>query len=130
MKILIYIFIFFCFFPYIDIINIGTDTQPNALVMSAILLFAIENKKINTPILLLWVLFLFSILLAITSNLSGFETIKNILNYLSAPMICLAAYNVFIKMKFKLPFSIFLIICLSYFIVGFMQMFVDPGFMT
>ena len=130
MRLLIYIFVLFCFFPYIDIINIGTDTQPNALVMSALLLFAIPNKRINTAIILLWILFAFSLILALVSQLSGFETIKNVLNYLSAPMICLAAYNVFVKMKFRLPFVFFLFVVLSYFIVGFMQMFIDPDFMT
>ena len=130
MKPIVYIFVFFCFFPYIDIINIGTDTQPNALVMSALLLFAINNKRLNLPIILLWVLFLFSLFRAVTSSLSVFETLKNILNYLSAPMICLAAYNVFIKMKFRLSFRLFMFVVLSYFTVGFMQMFVDPEFMT
>ena len=130
MRFLIYIFIFFCFFPYINIINIGTDTQPNALVAAAVLLFSIGNKKLNTPIILLWVLFLFSLVLALFSQLGAFETVKNVLNYLSTPLICFAAYNVFIKMKYRMPFAVFLGIVLCYFFVAFMQMFVSPDFMT
>lgn len=130
MRWLIYIFVFFCFFPYINIINIGTDTQPNALVMASILLFAVQNKRLNTSIVLLWILFFLSFALAFFSNLSTFETIKNILNYLSTPLICFAAYNVFIKDRFQLPFKVFLFFVAIYFIVGFVQLFVNPGFMT
>ncbi len=130
MRLLIYIFVFFCFFPYINIINIGTDTQPNALVAAAVLLFSISNKKLNTPIILLWLLFLMSLVLALFSQLDAFDTVKNILNYLSTPMICLAAYNVFIKSDFKLPYRVFLLIVSTYFAVAAVQMYIDPGFMT
>ena len=130
MRLLIYIFVFFCFFPYINIINIGTDTQPNALVAAAVLLFSISNKKLNTPIILLWVLFLMSLVLALFSQLDAFDTVKNILNYLSTPMICLAAYNVFIKSDFKFPYRVFLLIVSTYFVVAAVQMYIDPGFMT
>ena len=130
MKALGYIFIFLCFFPYIDIINIGTDTQPNALVVAALLLFAIPNKKLNWSILILWILFACSIILAFFSTLSVFDTIKNILNYMSPALIAMAGYNVFKRYKLELPFGLFLTVVLTYFIVGFIQMYIDPGFMT
>jgi len=98
--------------------------------MASILLFAIGHKKINTPILLLWVLFVMALGVALFSELPAFETVKNVLNYLSTPLICLAAYNVYIKTGLKLSFGLFLGVVLIYFFVAFMQMYYDPGFMT
>ncbi len=130
MKVLIYIFFFFCFFPYIDIIRIGTDTQPNALIVSIILLIAMRNKKLNLPIIFFWLLFFISILFVPSSNLSSFETAKNVLNYLSVPLLCFAAYNMYLKSSFEMSFKVFFLIIMTYFIVGFVQMYYDPDFMT
>lgn len=130
MRGLIYLFVFFCFFPYIDIINIGTDTQPNALLLSAVILFTVKNKRLNTAIVILWLLFFLTPFLAAFSDLSHFETLKNILNYLSAPMICFAAYTVFSKSGFRMPFKAFLLVVLTYMFVAYMQMYHDPKFGT
>lgn len=129
MRLIYYIFILFCFFPYIDIIGLGTDTQPNALIAALIILFAIPNKKLNTPMLLLWLLFLFSLVLAVFSNLSGFDTLKNILNYLSPALLCLAVYNLFLMTQFRVSFRFFLSVLLIYFSVGFIQLYIDPDFL-
>ena len=130
MKVIAYIFIFFCFFPYIDIIGLGTDTQPNALLLSAIILFTIKNKRLNTTIVLLWIMFFMSLILACFSNLSAFDTLKNVFNYLSPPMICFASYVLYQKMWFKIGFKLFTTVVLTYFIVAFVQYFIDPHFMT
>ncbi len=130
MKLLIYIFFFLCFFPYIDIIRIGTDTQPNALIASIILLITMRKKMVNLPIIIFWLLFILAILLVPTSNLSGIETAKNVLNYLSVPLLCFAAYNMYLKSSFELSFKIFFLVIMTYFFVGFVQMYYDPDFMT
>ena len=130
MRAIAYIFIFFCFFPYIDLIGLGTDTQPNALLLSAIILFTIKNKKINKPIILLWLMFAMSIVLALFSNLGSFETLKNVFNYLSPPMICFASYTLYQKMGFKIGFKLFSAVVVSYFFVAFVQYYFDPNFMT
>lgn len=123
MKVLIQIFLVFCFFPYIDIMHIGTDTQPNALVFGSILLFAIRDKKLNGPIIILWVLFCLSIVMALFSTLPAFITIKNILNYLSPALICFAVYAIFQKAGHRISFRFFLCVVLVYMFVGVMQMF-------
>jgi hypothetical protein len=130
LRYLAYIFFFFCFFPYIDLINLGTDTQPMALFFAAVLLFSIKNKRLNKSIILLWLLFIMALLLSFRSELSGFQTVKNVLNYLSPPMICFAAYTVFIKMGLRVHFKLFLTIVLTYFIVGFVQLNIYPNFMA
>ena len=59
MKYLIYIFYFFCLFPYVQILPFNTDSQPNALIVAIILLnpsvcmqIACVRKKKSSYILL------------------------------------------------------------------------------
>ncbi len=120
----------FCFFPYLDVLGLGTDTQPNALVLAAIILLATKNKRINKPIILLWLLFILSLFLIISSNLSGFESLKNSMNYLSPAIIVFAAYNVLDKYKLKVSYSMFVLIVLTYLLVGLVQLYIYPEFLT
>ncbi|NNE16696.1 MAG: hypothetical protein HKO66_15855 [Saprospiraceae bacterium] len=130
MKLIAYIFIFFCFFPYLDFFNLGTDTQPTAMIMSTIIIFAYEKQKLNLPIILLWVLFIISLLFALGSTLDSFTTMKIIMNYLSPPLIAMAAYSIYRNQDFKLNFGIFCSILGIYFIVGVIQAYFISDFMT
>ena len=130
MKYLAAIFILLCFFPYLSFFGLGTDTQPNALLLSIALLFTLKNKIINLPLILLWVLLLFAILLVFTNEASSFLYIKNLLNYLSPPVVALASYNLLVKLNYKISFPLFLGICLIYLFVGLVQMYIYPEFMT
>ncbi len=58
MKYLIYIFYFFCLFPYVQILPFNTDSQPNALIV-AIILFCSQKSggKINKSLFLLLLTF-------------------------------------------------------------------------
>lgn len=129
MKALSYIFFFFLLFPYLEFINIGTDTQPNSLVFGVLLLFGLKDKKVNTPIILLWVLFGFSIILALTSSLPAFVTIKNVLNYLAPGLFCFLIYNLSLKTDFRISFNWFLAAIIIYLIVGLVQTYFIPDFM-
>lgn len=128
MKAIITIFLLLCFFPYLDFFGLGTDTQPNALLFAAILLLGIKNKKINTPLVLLWVLFLFSTLLIFKNNLSFVQYLKNTFNYLGPPVIGTATYVLLSKFNYKISFRFFIAINAVYFIAAFMQMYIDPDF--
>jgi len=130
LKYLAYIFFFFCFFPYIDILHIGTDTQPNALLIGAIIIFACKKKILNAPIICLWTLFFISIFFAMFSNLDLFVTVKSVFNYLSPPLITWAAYSLFSQLGYRISFKVFMGVLLSFLFVGMMQQFVDTGFMT
>lgn len=130
MKYLAYIFFFFCFFPYIDILHIGTDTQPNALLLGAIIILSIKKKVVNAPIICLWVLFAFAIILAFGSNLSAFVTVKSVFNYLSPPIISWAAYSLFIQLGYRVSYKAFLSVILFYMFVGLMQNYFITDFMA
>jgi len=130
MKYIAYIFIFFCFYPYINIFNLGTDTQPNALIAGSILLFTLNKKKLNTPIILFWVLFILSIFLYFKSTVTFFEYLKNILNYLSIPLTCTTTYALYKFYNLKVSFRLFTVIITTYGIVGLAQIYIDPDFLT
>lgn len=130
MKLLVYIFVFFCFFPYLDFLKIGTDTQPNAIMVGVVILFTMNNKKINGPLIALWFLFLLSILFAFDSQLQTFVTIKTVLNYLSPALVAFTAYNVFINTSYRIGYRFFLFVVISYLAVGLVQNLIFPNFMS
>jgi len=130
MKFLAHVFFFFCFFPYINVINLGTDTQPNALVLGSIMLFTLNKKKINLPIILLWVLFGLSILLYFKSSVNFFDYLKNCFNYLSLPLTCMATYAIYNHYDYKLSFKHFVWILCVYGLIGFVQSYFYEDFMT
>ena len=130
MKVLIYIFVFFCFFPYLDFLQLGTDTQPNALILASILLFAIPRKKLNLPIILLFLVAVLSLLLIYKSGTSSFYYIKNSLNYFAPAILCFATYNVLLHKKIRIAFKFFLSVILVYAVVGLLQYYIYPFFLT
>lgn len=130
MKCLIYLFVLFCFFPYLDFFRLGTDTQPNALLFGVLLIFAIRNKRINLPLILLWLGFFISTFLIFYNNLSFFVYLKNTLNYLSPALVATATYLILNQLKFKLHFKVFLGIISVYAFVGLVQLYLMPTFLS
>lgn len=130
MKILAHILLLLCFFPYLDLLNLGTDTQPNALLLGAVILVGMKSKKINAPLIILWTLFLMSVLLIFMNQLSFFLYVKNVLNYLSPPIVAMAVYNLLSRSDYKVTFKTFFIVINIYMIVGLVQMYIYPDFMT
>ena len=130
MKAVVYLFFFFMLFPYIDFINIGSDTQPNTLLIGLFIAFGLKDKRVNTPIIILFILFLLSILCAVDSQLTTWTTIKNVVNYFSPFFFCFIIYNVFRRTKIKLPFFWFMAAMYFYMFVSFMQMYVITDFLT
>ncbi|NNE27839.1 MAG: hypothetical protein HKN09_13415 [Saprospiraceae bacterium] len=129
MKYWVYIFYAFCFFPYVDLIGLGTDTQPNALLLAPILILAMKSKKLNGPILLLWLMFLFGLAISFSSSLSSFDTLKNLFNYLSPGVIAFVGYNILDKQERKIDFRFFVSVVLLYLCVGLVQMYYLPDFL-
>ncbi len=110
--------------------GLGTDTQPNALLVGSLILFGLKDKKLNTPMILLWLLFFFSLFLIFINNHSFFIYVKNTLNYLSPPLICMCTYAILTKLNYKISFKAFLAIVLIYGVVGMVQLLIYPEFMT
>lgn len=130
MRFLLYIMLIFCFFPYLDFLKLGTDTQPNALLLGCVALLCLKDKKVNTPIILLMVTFLLAVMLIFFNDLSLFLYIKNTVNYLAPPVVALAIYNLMIKLDMKVDFRFFLGIVLFYGFVSLVQFYIKPDFLT
>lgn len=130
MRFLAHIFVLTCFFPFIDLIRIGTDTQPNAMIAGVMIIFLSKNPKLNLPIILLWITFFISLLLVFTSQLDTFLTAKIILNYLCPPVIAMAAYIIFVELEYKIKFGYFLGIVVIYLFVAVVQTYFIHDFMT
>jgi len=128
-KVLATIFLLFCFFPYIDLLGIGTDTQPNALIVGALILLTTTKNKINTPLILLWLLFFCSLFLFFKNNLSFFIYLKNSFNYLSLPLVAMASYTLFSRYRFKVSYKFFLYTISIYAVVGLVQLYLKPDFL-
>ena len=109
-----------------DLLGLGTDTQPNALLVAFLLLVGIKDKKVNTPIVLFWVVFILSFFLFFYNSLSLFVYIKNVLNYLSIPLVCTTMYVLITKMKYQLSFKSFMWIIGLYGAIGLVQLYVSP----
>ena len=130
MRYVVHIFVLLCCFPYLDILRIGTDTQPNALVMATLLLLTIKKKKVNATIVMLWIIFLLSLFLIFFNNGSLFLYTKTILNYLSPAILSMVTYALLTKLNYKFPFGMFMMTILIYAFVGLMQTYVIPDFLT
>jgi len=130
MKFLAHILVFSCFFPFLDVLRIGTDTQPNSMFIGTIILFVTTKWKLNTPILLLWLTFGISLLFVFNSNVDPYLTLKLVLNYLSPPIVATAAYIVFTRTDYRLSYPVFITYMVIYFIVAFVQTYIYNDFMT
>lgn len=108
----------------------GTDTQPNALFIAVFILLATKEKVVNAPIILLWLCFLMGVALYFKNNLSLFLYLKNTLNYLSPALVCTTTYLILIKYKKSISFNLFLAIIGIYGLVGLVQLYIDPSFLS
>ena len=90
---IINLFLFFVFFPYISIYQTGTDLQPYALLLSLIynVLFL---RKLKVQLSLFLVCPAISLLFLIFTNFN-FEVVRAIASYLSLFSITAASYSIF-----------------------------------
>lgn len=130
MKWLSLIFVVFCLFPYLDFFNLGTDTQPNALVIGCVILFAIKNIKVNKPIIILWSVFFISIFLYFYNQVPFYLYLKNTMNYLSPPLVATATYVIYNQLNFRVSFKWFFVAMGIYAFVGLVQLYFIPDFLV
>jgi hypothetical protein len=132
-KILYGLFLFFCLFPFLDILKQGTDSQPNALIIGIVLIIfqGTENKNFSKfPVEILiffFILIIASFLLVISSV--DFQTLRSYLNYLSLFVIPFVTYKLLIKSK-GLSYTWFRNSVYAWFLIGSIQMYYDPTFLS
>lgn len=122
-----YLLIFFSFFPFITLYNLGTDIQPYALIISFIIF--IKNKMIvYKKFLMLFNIFLYSFLLLIILRDFSFSSIRSFANYASLFFISSASYTMMKKNNGLKEFYIKMIFNI-WFVIGFIQTYIKKDFL-
>jgi hypothetical protein len=126
-KVLSFLFLFFVFFPYISIINLGTDMQPYAVLIGALLLPF--YKKSVTWIEVLIIVVTFSSFLILIIGELNFTAVRSVFNYCSLSIISLVTFRV-LRSK-TINFDLFLKLCISiWFLVALIQSYISREFLT
>lgn len=129
-KFIRYCLLFFCFFPFIGI-NIGTDTQPFALLCAIVLI--ITSKKIEIKNNIYFMLSVLSIcILTIISlfKIELFQILKRLFSYVSILLIPIAVYNSFSEKDKDLIERMSKAFISIWFTVGALQTFINSSFLT
>lgn len=126
-KSLYLLFFFFCFFPYISFVNLGTDMQPYSLIF-AIILFFLFKIKFNINQFYIAFIFLISVVTLFADTFS-FSTFRSFFNYSSLFFVSYVTSHV-LKTE-RLNFEKLLkVSILVWFLVGLIQTFYDRRFLN
>jgi hypothetical protein len=122
-----WLFLFFCFFPYIKILPLGTDSQPTALLISFVLFFLHIKNKVSKDFVYLCITFLFSMCILFVDP--SFNSLRSFGTYVSVFFIPIATFWL-LKNKEGLDFILFKRIVYIWFFVGAVQLFFYPDFLS
>jgi len=136
MRILILsIGLFFCFFPYTQILEIESYTQPYALLFCALgTLLSFDQLSRELPRRDLWLLFLLAVLGVVVFLLTCMPEpnqidLKTLLSYLSPPVFAAAGFAM-VRTAPTLAYRIAVAAASAWLFAGAMQTFVSPTFAT
>jgi hypothetical protein len=125
-----YLFYILCFFPYLSILPLKTDAQPNALILSFIIFITVlyyrPSIKLPVDFWLYGIIFICAAFISVKSF--NFNTVRSLINYLSVFIISSVTY-ILLK-KYQFPYKLLKISIIIWFIVGFVQTFVYSHFLT
>ena len=121
------LFIVFCLFPYIRILPINIDAQPNALILGTLIIAITKPIKVKKYIFDLLLVLVFAIILMILTspNINGIRILSN---YFSLFIISFATYLVLTDLR-RIPYNLFVYIVYIWGIVGLIQLFY-PTFLS
>ena len=121
-------FLFFVFFPYIQLVPLQTDTQPYALLLAGILTLGARRWALPAEYVPLLIAFLFSIGVAFVAPVN-MMTFRAIANYASILLIPWATVLV-LRMRNGFPPGALRLVIAAWFAVGLVQTFVYPDFLA
>jgi len=126
-----WLLLIFCFFPFLNIFRLPTDSQPNALLLSIIiLLFNYKQIKERFPVKLILFIFIafIAFLLLCFSELS-IESLFSFTSYISLLLVPLAVYISLNKLG-GIPKNLFLVTIILWGIVALIQRFIFVDFLS
>lgn len=118
----------FCLLPYISVLRLGTDTQPNALIFSVLILIVNYKKGLPKLSIFYFVVFYGALLVFLFSELN-FRAFLSFSNYMSIVLVPLAVY-ITLKRFNGLPFNLFKWVVIIWGVVGIVQKFVYNNFLS
>lgn len=121
-----FVFLFFCFFPYLKIIPIPTDSQPYALAIGIFIISAVGFRYLKKELYYLLIVALFSIAFSFVENFS-FNTVRSVINYVSLFVVSAATYMTLSRMG-NIPYGLYKFVIVVWLSVGLIQQFIYPGF--
>lgn len=125
---LLTLFLIFCFFPYLRLLPLNLDSQPNALLLSLIVIILFMKTRINRDIA--WLLFV--LIAAVVCMIISWEDtlgLRILTNYLSLFFISYATYLTLLYFK-GIPYTLFKWAVGIWFAVGIIQYFIWPSFLS
>lgn len=117
------LFVFFVFFPYVEIVDVNVDTQPNAMIMSVIIvaLYLSRNElKLPYELFMLLIPFLLALVFMLV-EFPSFNAVRSVSNYLSVLFISWATYIYFRTYQFFNFSTILKYFVYVWFFVGLVQ---------
>ena len=127
-RFFIYLLIIFSLFPYIQILPLGTDSQPNALFIATLLFPFCCKWKMNKYLVFILLIAIFSTFALILSPIT-LRGIKSVLNYFTLFFVSYVTFYALKKIK-GIPFSLFKNCVYCWFIVGTIQLLIYPSFLS
>ena len=124
---LIYFLAVLCFFPFIQIVDIGTDTQPYAAIFS-IFIILFSRFRFNKKNMLMGLIVVCAIFLFLISDNKSFLELRSLFNYISIFLISTATY-IGLKRKEGIKEKFIKRIINVWFLVGFIQAYIKRDFM-
>ncbi len=126
-RLLICLFIFSCFFPCVTFLPSVTDSQPYAFIFSLLLMFLYFERKIIIDFFYLFIVVLYSVLLLFFHEIDSMA-IRSLYCYMSMFFISYITYRTFHLFNDSF-YKIYKSIVFIWFIVGFIQTFIEPDFL-
>ncbi len=120
------IFVAFCLFPYLRIIPLHLDAQPNAMLLSVPIIFVLGKRNVPKEIAFILFVLVFAICIFILSNFSLIG-LRSLANYISLFLISYATYLSLVRLD-GIPYKLFCYSVYIWFIVGAIQFFISPSF--
>lgn len=127
-RALIYLLIIFSLFPYIQILPLGTDSQPNTLLLSLLLFPFCSKWKMNKYLSLLLLIAVFSFFVVFLTPFSV-RSIKSVSNYFTLFFVAYVTYFALKKIN-GIPFKLYKRCVYTWFFVGTIQLLIYPSFMS
>ena len=126
-KFLNTIFFVSIFFPYINIFQLPTDTQPNAIVFLILLLLTYKKLKLDVKDYWLIGLSFVGIVISLINGIN-LNTMRSLYGYITIPIIIIISSNINYKKYFskKLLYAI----VWTWLLVAVVQYFGDKSFLT